>query len=221
MKDDERFAKSIAAPLRAAEHVDATFTARVMASVWTIAAISPPGQLAHGERLVQHHGHSPEDVTSRKWWRRPVTFHLTPLSSLAVAAGIATIVAWGDISLRHARLIQGSNPPITAGPNMSTTVLHDTTYIVRFMLLAPTASSVTLVGDFNNWNRGTIHLVPTGHKGVWTASVAVPAGQHEYAFIVDGIHWTADPHARLTVADDFGTESSILTVGTHATPPAA
>jgi 1,4-alpha-glucan branching enzyme len=96
-------------------------------------------------------------------------------------------------------------------------VPHDTVHVVRFILVAPSAASVALVGDFNNWDRTATRLTPAGTGGLWTASVALPPGRHEYAFIVNGSQWMADPAAATTVEDDFGTTSSIITIGERAT----
>jgi hypothetical protein len=41
--------------------------------------------------------------------------------------------------------------------------------------------------------------------------VALTPGRHEYAFIVNGTRWVADPLAVKT-SDDFGTESSVIRV---------
>jgi 1,4-alpha-glucan branching enzyme len=75
---------------------------------------------------------------------------------------------------------------------------------------------VALVADFNDWNRAATPLRPTRAGGAWSVSVALPPGRHEYAFIVNGRTWAADPSTPLTVHDDFGTTSSILTVGARA-----
>jgi hypothetical protein len=46
-------------------------------------------------------------------------------------------------------------------------------------------------------------------------SVALTPGRHEYAFIVDGKRWVIDPLA-VKSSDDFGTESSVIRVGSDA-----
>jgi hypothetical protein len=40
----------------------------------------------------------------------------------------------------------------------------------------------------------------------------MPPGRHEYAFIVDGKRWTADPFAPPR-SDEFDTSSSVIVVG--------
>jgi 1,4-alpha-glucan branching enzyme len=77
------------------------------------------------------------------------------------------------------------------------------------------AARVELVGDFNQWAKGTTRLEPTGAPGVWAVSLPLTAGRHEYAFIVNGSRWMADPLA-LKSSDDFGTESSVIRVGAQS-----
>jgi 1,4-alpha-glucan branching enzyme len=87
--------------------------------------------------------------------------------------------------------------------------------LVRFVFVEPRAASVELVGDFNDWARGTTRLQRSGAPGVWVASVPLSPGRHEYAFIINGSRWVADPLA-VKSSDDFGTESSVIRVGTPA-----
>jgi hypothetical protein len=47
-------------------------------------------------------------------------------------------------------------------------------------------------------------------------SIALTPGRHEYAFVVDGERWVADPFA-LTTRDEFGQESSVVRVGGDVT----
>ena len=84
--------------------------------------------------------------------------------------------------------------------------------LVPFVLVAPAASSVALVGDFNNWGLGDTALVLTNHQGVWSVTAHVPAGVHRYAFVVNGKTWMADPTAPRSSGDDFGVPSSALVV---------
>jgi 1,4-alpha-glucan branching enzyme len=91
----------------------------------------------------------------------------------------------------------------------------DTVQLVRFVFVEPRASTVELVGDFNAWARGSTELKRTGAPGVWEVSVPLSPGRHEYAFIINGSRWVADPLAVKT-SDDFGTESSVIRIGTRA-----
>ncbi len=83
---------------------------------------------------------------------------------------------------------------------------------VQFVLVAPNAHSVAVVGDFNNWGLNDSALVATNHEGVWSVTAPVPAGVHRYAFVVNGKQWVADPSAPRSADDDFGMPSSALVV---------
>jgi 1,4-alpha-glucan branching enzyme len=98
-------------------------------------------------------------------------------------------------------------------PSPLTGARRDTVHVVRFVFLAPHASSVVMVGDFNNWDRGLTQLRRVGVEGAWTVSVSLPPGLHQYAFIVDGTEWTPDPAASTTVSDEFKTTTSLIDVG--------
>jgi 1,4-alpha-glucan branching enzyme len=77
---------------------------------------------------------------------------------------------------------------------------------------------VSLVGDFNSWDKQATPLSSTGVAGVWSVSLPLPAGRHEYAFIITGAdseRWAPDP-ATLPVRDELGTETSVITLaGTY------
>jgi 1,4-alpha-glucan branching enzyme len=82
---------------------------------------------------------------------------------------------------------------------------------VRFVLYAPGAKRVAVAGTFNQWDQTTAPLVPAGTGGVWSTTLALPVGQHQYAFVVDGRRWVADPAAP-AVDDGFGRRNSVLAV---------
>ncbi len=102
-----------------------------------------------------------------------------------------------------AALILFLRPAPTAAPAALVTV--------RFMLVAPDARGVTLAGTFNQWDAHATPLVRSGPSGVWTATLTLPAGQHQYAFVVDGVRWVPDPAAP-AVNDGFGRRNSVLTL---------
>jgi hypothetical protein len=85
----------------------------------------------------------------------------------------------------------------------------------QFVLVAPQAASVALVGDFNDWDpaRAPMHAA----RGVWATMIPLAPGRYRYAFLVNGVEWRADPGAPAARDDDFGTPSSVVTVGGHGT----
>lgn len=104
--------------------------------------------------------------------------------------------------------------PTAAAP--AAAPVHDTVFVTRFVLVAPGAKQVSLVGDFNDWDQQATPLVRATGGGTWTVELPLTAGRYNYAFLVDGHRWTADPAAPpaapRAVADDYGQPSSVVTV---------
>jgi hypothetical protein len=193
MNRDDAFAERIAKPLRVAERAGETFEARVMSAVRSAAS----------DRELGH-------ISARAWWLRPRTVHVTPLGALALAAAFSAILL-GSASM--VKRITHSAPSSAAQ-----VVSRDTVHVVRFVLVDSNARQVSIVGAFNGWQKNATMLHPTGKTGVWSASIPLDAGRHEYAFIVsdaNGEHWIADPLSE-PVYDDYGTESSAIFVGTQS-----
>ena len=114
----------------------------------------------------------------------------------ALAAGIVAVATLGVLRSRPSDVVAAS---VGAEP-------------VDFVLVAPDARSVAVVGDFNNWGLGDSALIATNHQGVWSVTARVPVGLHRYAFVVNGEKWVADPTAPRSSGDDFGMPSSALVV---------
>jgi 1,4-alpha-glucan branching enzyme len=84
---------------------------------------------------------------------------------------------------------------------------------VQFVLDAPRAARVAVVGDFNAWDGKAHPLVRDSASGLWSAVVPVTPGRHAYAFLVNDSVWTLDPRVPRTRDADYGTEQSVLIVG--------
>lgn len=95
-------------------------------------------------------------------------------------------------------------------PNTAAADGMDSVY-VRFVLYAPSVSSVTLAGSFNEWDPARTPLTPAGEAGVWTVTLPLPPGQHTYSFVIDGQRWLPDPAAP-AVDDGFGHRNSVMIV---------
>ena len=79
---------------------------------------------------------------------------------------------------------------------------------VQFTLELSGAESVALAGDFNNWDSGTAKLV--NNNGIWSIDLKVKPGRYQYAFVIDGKKWIADPRSEQYVESGFGSKNSIL-----------
>lgn len=189
--EDAAFVARIAAPLRAAERAHPSFEKRLMDKV-----------RLEGSQLYPGLG-----STRESWWRRERVVRMSPIAGLAVAAGLTAVIALSGLTLGSRIAARTESVARTVAPAAA----PDTVQLVRFVFVDSRASKVELVGDFNEWTRGSTSLKLSGAPGVWAVSVALTPGRHEYAFIVNGTRWVADPLAVKT-SDDFGTESSVIRV---------
>jgi hypothetical protein len=128
------------------------------------------------------------------WVRRPREVSVSPLAGLGLAAAMAGLVVW--LAVRNPR---AGSP--TAGAST-----------VQFVVVAPGAGSVSLVGDFNDWDGAATPMHPARTGALWTVTVPLTPGHYRYAFLVNGTRWLADPTAP-RAQDDFDTPSSVVTVG--------
>ena len=82
---------------------------------------------------------------------------------------------------------------------------------VQFVLAAPSAGQVTLVGDFNDWSPTATPLQRSA-AGVWVVTMRLEPGQYQYGFLVDGSRWMPDPRAPTAGFDDLGAPNSLVMV---------
>jgi hypothetical protein len=203
--DDQRdeLIDGVSRLLRAPEPTASDFTSRLMA------VLNPEAEYEMASRA--------RVPGARSWWLRNRTIQLSssPLGALAAATVVAAAAVLGTHLVRDMAAPSDSPAAITTAtpPSPLTGARRDTVHVVRFVFLAPHASSVVMVGDFNNWDRGLTQLRRVGVEGAWTVSVSLPPGLHQYAFIVDGTEWTPDPAASTTVSDEFKTTTSLIDVG--------
>ena len=159
--------------------------------------------------------------TRWRWILAPRSIPLSPVVGAALAASLVGI----GILLGHFVFDRGGQSPtgrpgavVVPRPPLASTSTTDT--IIKFVLVAPNASTVSLVGDFNNWDtRATpMKRAPTG--GTWSVAIPLQAGRHVYAFVVNGANgstqWVADPTAPLAPEDGLGAPNSVVLVGGSA-----
>ena len=79
-----------------------------------------------------------------------------------------------------------------AGPKSEK--LADGKYKVTFAFKPSSqAKTVFIAGSFNAWKRDADALSGPDKEGRWRIEMTLPAGVHEYKFVVDGDKWFADP----------------------------
>ncbi len=87
---------------------------------------------------------------------------------------------------------------------------HKTLRAMNFICNAPQAQSVSLVGDFNQWNPAANRMKQMP-DGAWLLTVELKHGHHRYAFLVDGA-LTLDPRAQGITRSDKGERVSLIPV---------
>lgn len=79
----------------------------------------------------------------------------------------------------------------------------------RFVIGAPRARRVDLVGDFNDWRVGA-HALQRVDDTLWVVTATLPPGQHTFMFVIDGTFVT--PPFGPTRDDGFGRQVGVIRV---------
>jgi len=142
------------------------------------------------------------------WLRRlvlllwaPREFSVRPAYALAAVACAALLLAV------YVRQLPSSVPQPANGVN-------DPQLFVQFRL-DTAASRVQLAGSFTNWEPR--YDLRESAPGIWTITVPLTQGVHDYAFVVDGQRWVPDPSAP-QIGDGFGGMNSRLALLSPSTP---
>ncbi|GMR12579.1 MAG: hypothetical protein BMS9Abin29_0769 [Gemmatimonadota bacterium] len=133
--------------------------------------------------------------TALHWLLRSRTIHMSPLTGALAAAAILVVLL-----LPRAPQSVATDPASTR-----------TTILVEFRLEAPGATSVSLAGDFNDWETD-MALEDSDGDGIWTGRVPIQPGIHKYMFVIDGTEWVTDPNAERYSDDGFGNRNAVLAV---------
>ena len=73
-----------------------------------------------------------------------------------------------------------------------------------------TASSILVLGDFNNWQMGETPMKKAKTE-VWSVSLDLETGkEYQFRYLIDGTTWENDPEADKFVPSGLGSENSVL-----------
>jgi hypothetical protein len=145
------------------------------------------------------------------WLTEARSLRLSPVAGAALAAGLIGIGVLVGLDLGSPRQVAVAERPTAA----SVDPIHERDSVrdgVKFVLVAPQAARVSLVGDFNDWDPAATPMERTPTGGTWSVVVPLRAGRHEYAFVVDGKQWLPDPSAPLAPVDGLGAPNSVVLV---------
>ena len=90
---------------------------------------------------------------------------------------------------------------------------------VVFRYLSPSARTVQVAGDWNNWSAGDaeagevlVGLMEREESGLWTIAVELPPGRHRYWFVVNEAGRVLDPANPRVTEDPWGGKASLCIV---------
>lgn len=195
--DNDPLIESVASELRRPVRLDARFDERVMA------ALDEPTVLPL--RRSERH----------RWMDRRWTISISPLTGIAAAAAIGAVAVWGvRVATTTASPMVAevaSDMPLVPVANVPVDVDH---MIVQRQLtiLAPNATKVSVIGDFNDWDAAKGTMQRLTNDGLWSVTLPLKVGRHEYQFVLDDSVRISDPAAP-QAKSDFGTANSVITVG--------
>lgn len=80
----------------------------------------------------------------------------------------------------------------------------------RFVYIDEEAESVSVAGDFSDWNPIELTKQSLNGQQVWTGLVPMDRGEHRYMFIKNGEKWVTDPLAPVQQDDGFGNKNAVI-----------
>lgn len=82
----------------------------------------------------------------------------------------------------------------------------------QFVYINSQASSVAIAGDFNDWEPQPMQARRVNGETVWTATIPLHEGEHQYMFRVNGERWVTDPLAPVQREDGFGHKNAVIAI---------
>lgn len=143
------------------------------------------------------------------WRKRLLDYLFAPHTMRWNFAGMAAAFSMVIAVVLGLQMLPQVEPTAPVAANAAAPVAANTVS-VRFELYAPQAQQVALAGNFNNW----LPRIPLRQRtdGRWIAEVQLPPGSYEYAFVLNGQDWVADPRAVVYRDDGFGTKNAVRIV---------
>jgi hypothetical protein len=136
-------------------------------------------------------------------WFTVRSFQARPVAVFATFVAVLAAGAWLGARFTGRRVNSVVSLVHTAG---------ETGTPVTFVLRAPGATRVSVVGDFNNWDASATPMAHSGSGDMWVLNARLPRGVHLYSFVLDGSEWRPDPSAPLAADGSFGGHNSVIVV---------
>jgi 1,4-alpha-glucan branching enzyme len=109
-----------------------------------------------------------------------------------------------------------TNSPNPAPPTLGAVVSNDGN--VYFYLFAPSASSVSIAGEFNSWSTTAnpmtkFYTTIFGENvPIWVTSLPLSSvNGKKYKYVINGSNWVADPYSKMITNDGYGGFNTVFT----------
>jgi hypothetical protein len=81
---------------------------------------------------------------------------------------------------------------------------------VRFVYFDEDAETVSVAGDFSDWEPVELSREQSGDQHMWTGMVQAEKGEQRYMFIKNEEEWVTDPFADIQRDDGFGNKNAVI-----------
>lgn len=81
---------------------------------------------------------------------------------------------------------------------------------VEFEFEDADAKKVSIVGNFNDWNKDANPMKL--ENGIWKCTLKLKPGKHEYQFVVNDTDWIVDPKSGTSVKNKFEGMNSVIEI---------
>ena len=143
-------------------------------------------------------------IGRRLWQPRPVM--LRPVWSAGIAAALLILLVLTPVLFLS---IQDEAEPVRMPVRQIVEEQHDRV-LMRFVYVDRDAESVSVAGDFSDWEPIKLTRQNINGDVAWTGIIPLERGQHRYMFLKDGEQWATDPLAGRYVDDGFGNKNAVI-----------
>ncbi|MCA1743468.1 MAG: isoamylase early set domain-containing protein [Desulfonatronovibrio sp.] len=166
---------------------------------------NPPDKLLSGVMSRIAPPAKTKKLSLSKWLLTPRPIRLAPIWPISgLAAAMLILVTLTYITDETGKLEQNF-------PLKDTAIYSDETFHVLFSFDNPDVDSVSIMGSFNDWNPAG-YVLRQSNDGIWTITIPLPKGSHEYAFVINDEQIVPDPDALLFKDDGFGSVNSMIVI---------
>lgn len=143
----------------------------------------------------------------------PKVFRLRPVTAAAFATILLAIVVAPFFFSKTDQQLQ--NVVIPGQDSQQDTfseasVMQNEEVWVRFVYIDKEAESISVAGDFNDWEPESLSQQTVNGQQVWTGLVSMSRGEHSYMFLKNGEQWLTDPMAPVHRNDGFGNKNAVI-----------